>query len=188
MRPVIESYNPAWKTAFEELAQDLHAILEGIGTCILHVGSTAIPGMIAKPILDIDIVLHQQEDLEEAAMRLQTAGYLAKGDKGISGRFAFRPQTDLTPVTGKPRKRMAHHLYLCEPGTLAVKNHLLFRDALLTRPELAASYAALKQQLVSDRSMTREQYTREKTRFVLSVPEDMGMTTNELRQILSENQ
>jgi GrpB-like predicted nucleotidyltransferase (UPF0157 family) len=183
----IEPYNPEWKSCFDQLRQVLSSLLTAIPLDIQHVGSTAIPGLPAKPILDIDIIIEDTSLLDSIAGRLMQAGYLNRGDQGIPGRFAFRQQSMFTPETPDRQTWMEHHLYVCYADSLALKNHLLVRDALLQDMQLMAQYAGLKMQLASTPGMTREEYTRQKTLFILDVLQNTGMLPDELRQISDSN-
>ncbi len=123
---MITTYNPAWKTAFENIAVVLKAALVDTPMDIQHVGSTAIPGLAAKPILDIDIIIHQKDLLHSIEKKLMAMSYFSKGMQGIKGRYAFRQSTPATPQNISGTLWMAHHLYVCYADSLALKNHLLF--------------------------------------------------------------
>ncbi len=183
----LETYNPKWKIEFEQLRQVFSELLKGIPSTIEHVGSTAIPGIIAKPILDIDIIPEQKEALPEISNRLDAAGYSSKGELGIMGRFAFKQTTLLVPLTTAGRKWMTHHLYVCLSNSLALKNHLLFRDALLNNEQLAQIYNQLKRELITETAMTREIYNKRKTEFILSVLAGSGLTKDELAEVMEAN-
>lgn len=132
----IEPYNPKWATAFEELKAFLAAelFLLRLGIDIQHVGSTAIPGMISKTILDVDIIIEDPSQLQSLDLKLQQIGYEPKGDQGIPGRFSYRQSSRFTPLSPVKRSWQPHHLYVCFAGSLALKNHLLFRDMLRNNP------------------------------------------------------
>ena len=185
---LLEPYNPQWKANFEHLRQTLLQLLNGLPVTIEHVGSTSIPGMYAKPILDIDIILHQQEFFSAVSTRLEEAGYRNKGEQGIAERFAFAQTNSFTPATGLKERWQEHHLYVCFSGSLALKNHLLFRNTLLQQPELATQYAQLKRELVNEAGMTRGIYNQRKTDFVLSVLALNGFTKEELLEIKKANE
>lgn len=184
---LFESYNPAWAEGFSKLKQKLETILGDYAVDIQHVGSTSIPGLPAKPILDIDIILKDQTQLSAISSKLEKAGYLNRGDQGIPGRFAFRQQSIYTPDGPERTKWMEHHLYVCFTDSLALKNHLLFRDALLADNALCIQYATLKERLTGLKGISRDQYTREKTEFILEVLRKQGMTTVELSAIRAAN-
>ena len=130
MPSILQPYDPHWKTEFEQLKQVLINELNDFEIDIQHVGSTAIPGLCAKSVLDIDIILHNKSMLEQVTTILERIGYVNKGEKGIAGRFAFSQQTTSTPITATQQQWQAHHLYVCFADSLALKNHLLFSDFL----------------------------------------------------------
>jgi len=93
---LIHAYTPQWQMNFERLKQVLQIPFAGLPVVIEHVGSTAVPGLAAKPIIDIDIVYSAEISFEEIKNRLVQLGYYHNGDQGITGREAFRrsPDTD----------------------------------------------------------------------------------------------
>ena len=187
MTNFVHSYDPLWREEFNRICGVLKAHLTHFPADIQHVGSTAIPGLPAKPILDIDIIITDISLLAGIAAKLEKLGYINRGDQGIPGRFAFRQQSLSTPETPDRQTWMEHHLYVCYADSLALKNHLLVRDALLKDAQLMAQYAGLKMQLVNTPGMTREEYTRQKTAFILTILQDLGLSADELRQISDSN-
>jgi GrpB-like predicted nucleotidyltransferase (UPF0157 family)/predicted N-acetyltransferase YhbS len=131
---VLVEHDPAWADQFAALAQRLGAGLEGIDVTIEHVGSTSVPGLAAKPWLDIDVVVRTEPEVAIVAERLSTLGYRPKGTRGIPGRLAF----DQPP--GLP----THALYVVVEGSPPYLDHVLLRDLLRRRPDLAARYEAVK--------------------------------------------
>ncbi|HLO79595.1 MAG TPA: GrpB family protein [Chitinophagaceae bacterium] len=182
MIDLIKPYEPHWKTEFEKIKTVLESALQNIDVDIQHVGSTAIPGLPAKPILDIDIIIGDKKALDEVSSRLEKLGYINKGEQGIAGRFAFRQGSEFIPANWP-----AHHLYVCFSDSLALKNHILFRDALWQDQKLVEKYSSLKMALVNEKGMTREEYQKRKTEFIISVLKDLGLETDELNQITNEN-
>lgn len=187
MKNFIHSYDPLWREAFNRICQVLKFHLTHFRIDIQHVGSTAIPGLPAKPIVDIDIIITDTSLLAGIAAKLEEVGYINRGDQGIPGRFAFRQQSVYTPETPDRQTWMEHHLYVCYADSLALKNHLLIRNALLQDAQLVAQYAGLKMQLANTPGMTREEYTRQKTLFILDVLQGCGMLPDDLRQISDAN-
>ncbi|AQG79899.1 GrpB family protein [Spirosoma montaniterrae] len=187
MTNFIEPHKKEWKTEFDNLRRVLLKILDGYDVDIQHVGSTAISGLHAKPILDIDIIIENKHRLGEIAIELEKVGYQNRGEQGISGRFAFRQTSTLTPKTDHAKKWQKHHLYVCFADSLALKNHLLFRDALLLDEKLVEQYSLLKIRLTKENGMTRDKYTERKTDFIVSVLESLGLDKKELHKITSEN-
>jgi GrpB-like predicted nucleotidyltransferase (UPF0157 family) len=189
MTKFIEPYNPNWKTEFENIKQvivtELNDIIPQID--IQHVGSTSVKGLFAKPILDIDIIIADKTLLNNITLRLEKIGYNSKGEQGIPGRYAFRQKSDLTPMTNKNRKWQSHHLYVCYADSLALKNHLLFRDILNSNEELKEKYSELKKSLTENFAITREEYTSKKTEFIVSVLATAGLNEKSLWEITSVN-
>ncbi len=183
----IEPYNEAWSISFDELKNVLLSELAEYDIGIEHVGSTAIPHLHAKPIIDIDLVICDKTMLEGVSERLKRLGYRARGDQGIAGRFAFRQTSESTPQTKPMKKWPQHHLYVCYSDSLALKNHLMFRDALLADERLVAQYATLKINLANQEGMTADEYTRRRTDFIISVLTAGGLTQDELHDITNVN-
>jgi GrpB-like predicted nucleotidyltransferase (UPF0157 family) len=156
---VIAEYDEGWPARFEQLAQPVRDQLAGIAGSVEHVGSTAVPGLAAKPIIDIDVVVHSAGDVPAAIERLRGLGYVYQGDKGIRGREAF-----LWP-RGAPR----HHLYVVVEDTQPHTDHVRFRDYLRRHPDVAAEYAALKIELAARYGDDRLGYTTAKTAFIAEV-------------------
>jgi len=165
---IISPYQTAWVTRFEELSSLLRRALEDQVVTIEHVGSTAVPGLDAKPIVDLDIVITETADFVQIENRLAGIGYRHLGDQGVPGRQAFAPaQADgLDPPD--------HHLYVCRENATELRRHLRFRDSLRAHPDIAADYARLKRRLAAEFGDDREAYTEGKTRFIEDVLERFG--------------
>jgi GrpB-like predicted nucleotidyltransferase (UPF0157 family) len=140
------------------------AALGDLALAVEHVGSTAVPGLPAKPIVDLDAVIPAPADLPAAVARLAARGYVHEGDLGIPGREAFRPPPDL------PR----HHLYVVAAGAAELRRHLLFRDHLRAHPDAARAYADLKRAAASRAGDDRAAYTRAKDEFVAAILREAG--------------
>ncbi|MCX6318795.1 MAG: GrpB family protein [Bacteroidetes bacterium] len=188
MLHLIQPYDPRWKSAFEQLRQVLADALSGMEVDIQHVGSTSIPDLCAKPIIDIDIIILSPSLLLAVSSILEKLGYIAKGEQGIPGRFAFRQSSTKVPIQNDFHAWQEHHLYVCYADSVAVKNHLLFRDALWKNATLVKEYASLKERLLQEKGMTRERYNRLKTDFILAVLASAGMNENELHSIRKQNE
>ena len=153
---VIADYDPRWPAIFASLRDRLAAALGPLAVAIEHVGSTAVPGLAAKPIVDLDIVMASGEDLWAVIERLRLLGYDHQGDLGVPGREAFT-----SPPGGPP-----HHLYACPAGSPALARHLALRDRLRADPEAVAAYADLKRALAARFGRDRVGYTEAKTAFI----------------------
>ncbi|HEY6236255.1 MAG TPA: GrpB family protein [Candidatus Elarobacter sp.] len=156
---VVVPYDPAWPAAFALLRDRLAPALGELAAGIEHVGSTAVPGLAAKPIVDIDVVIRHAEELPEVVARLATLGYVHLGDLGIVGREAFRSAPDLP----------SHHLFVCASGAASLQAHLTLRDALRGDPDLALAYAALKRELAERYRDDRDAYSEGKSAFITAV-------------------
>jgi GrpB-like predicted nucleotidyltransferase (UPF0157 family) len=136
---VVVEYDPHWPATFEALRSRVAGALSELATAIEHIGSTAVPGMAAKPIIDVDVLLKSGSDLPLAIQRLAALGYVHRGDLGIAGREAFAAPPD-TP---------AHHLYVCPPESQEYRRHLALRDYLRANDADAAAYSGLKRSLAA---------------------------------------
>lgn len=152
----IQDYDPAWPDAFSKLAARVKAALGDLVVTIEHVGSTAVPGLAAKPIIDLDVVLASPADLPEAIRRLASIGYAHQGDLGIAGREAFH----------SPVGPLRHHLYVLSAGANELRRHLDFRDALRSNSDLRDRYGALKRSLAQVYEDDPSAYTQAKTAFI----------------------
>jgi GrpB-like predicted nucleotidyltransferase (UPF0157 family) len=155
----IEDYSPHWPQRFETLRSRIAALLNGMAAAIEHVGSTAVPELAAKSVIDIDVLLTSRRHLPVVITQLASAGYEHQGDLGIPGREAFR----------MPPNDIPHHLYVCPPNSHEYRRHLAFRDHLRTHPEDAVSYACLKRDLAVRFSGDRRAYTEAKSNFVQGI-------------------
>jgi GrpB-like predicted nucleotidyltransferase (UPF0157 family) len=170
-------YDPAWPDIFENLRQRaLHAVAD-VARAIEHVGSTAVPGLAAKPIIDMDVVVASAEDVPRAIERLATIGYVHRGNLGIEGREAFHHSPHL------PR----HNLYVCPEDSLALRNHLALRDYLRAHPDAARQYAALKKQLAAKVHDDIDAYIAGKTGFIVGILREMGLSPEQLETVASDN-
>lgn len=147
-----------WHRLFdEEKSRILNAIGEYVIT-IEHVGSTAICGIAAKPILDIMAGIPMFKDGDKCISALNKLGYEYKGENGVPGRHFFGK--------GSPR---THHLHMVAADSVFWKHHLLFRDYLITNRQVAEEYNNLKLDLAARFPQDREAYTNGKESFVMRV-------------------
>lgn len=164
-------YDEAWPEVFEELKVLLQNTLGDLALAIEHVGSTAIPGIPAKPRIDLDVVIESEELLPQISEQLETLGYFQQGNLGRAGREAFGRKDDQVPYDGSGREWMKHNLYVCPKDSPVLREHLLFRDYLRSHPEIAKEYADLKQSLVEEDRYNQDAYVAGKTGFVAKVLE-----------------
>ncbi|MBS8264776.1 GrpB family protein [Mesobacillus boroniphilus] len=136
-RVEVVPYNPEWKTLFENEKQLLETILEPAEVEIHHIGSTSVPGLSAKPIIDIMLAADSLAQVEKATPAIEAAGYEAKGENGIPGRRYFQKYDE-----NGIRKV---HLHSFEKGSHQLYRHLVFRDYLRAHPREASKYAVVKE-------------------------------------------
>jgi GrpB-like predicted nucleotidyltransferase (UPF0157 family) len=156
---VVADYDDGWPLTFAQIAEPVRAAVADLGAQVEHVGSTSVPGLAAKPIVDIDVVVPSPEDVPSATERLRSLGYVYQGDKGIRGREAFMWPRGATP----------HHLYVVVEGSQRHTDHIRLRDYLRRHPEVAQEYAALKKKLAEQHRDDRLGYTNAKTEFIAGV-------------------
>ena len=163
----VVDWSPRWAEQFDEVAGVLRTALADVPSArVEHVGSTSVPGLAAKPILDIDVIVPAQ-DVAAAVEALESIGYAHRGDLGVAGREAF-----LAP--GEPRR----NVYVCTAGTTHVRNHLAVRDVLRSRADLRDAYAAAKQALAADPAMDIDTYVAGKSGVLQQVLEVSGEFTD----------
>ena len=159
----VVDWSPQWAEQFEAVAAVLRDALAGIGSAsVEHVGSTSVPGLAAKPILDIDVVV-DAADVPAAVTALESVGYVHRGDLGVTGREAFF-------APDEPRR----HVYVCTAGTTNVRNHLAVRDVLRSRDDLRDAYASVKLALAADPAMDIDTYIAGKSAVLQQVLEVSG--------------
>ncbi|WP_329004470.1 GrpB family protein [Kribbella sp. NBC_00709] len=134
----VVEYDPRWPGWFAEIAAVVEPYFDELPHVIEHVGSTAVPGLAAKPIIDVDIVVPSDALVTAAIERLVAAGYRHEGDAGIAGREAFALPPDVAHY---------HHLYLVVEGNKAHRDHVLLRDHLRADTADRERYAARKREL-----------------------------------------
>lgn len=162
---VISDYDANWPVLFEEEAHRLRAVLGSSALRIEHVGSTAIPGLAAKPVIDIQVSVASLDPPGCYVDAMATLGYrhVALGDFDVVYPFFHKPAE--WPST--------HHVHLCEAGGEQELKHLVFRNHLRAHPQVAAQYATLKRELarVHDAStpQSMEAYSLAKSEFVANV-------------------
>lgn len=156
----IASYSAAWAMLFAQEKQRLQAAIGEHTLAIEHVGSTSVPGLAAKPIIDIAVAVADLRAVADCVAPLAKLGYNYKGEYGLAGRHYFNK--------GNPR---THHLHMVTRASDHWRNHLLFRDYLRQHPEIVAQYASLKQSLATQFKADIEQYTCSKAPFITRVLE-----------------
>lgn len=166
-RVIVEDYNPLWSDAFLSIKKDLESVLKDDVLAIEHVGSTSVPGLKAKPIIDIDIIIDDQSQFQMIKDKLRTIGYIHEGDQGIEGREAFGYQNKA--------HLMRHHLYVCHKDNFHLKRHLALRDHLRKHPKDVEAYGLLKEELSKKYPNDINQYIEGKSDLILSIYKIYGL-------------
>jgi len=168
---VLVPYDPAWPGLFAEEAARLRGVLHPVRVIgIEHFGSTAVPGLVAKPIIDILIAVPSLAYAKIAfVVPIKALGYIYWEDNPATDRMFF--------VKGMPPhgERRTHHVHITEPDGEMWQLRLAFRDHLRAHPDEAARYAALKRELAQRHAMDREAYTAAKSDYVEAVHRDMAL-------------
>ena len=159
MHVMVVSYRPEWPALFEAEAGRLRAVFGSALRDLHHIGSTSIPGLAAKPVIDMIPVLDRIEAAEERAAALADLGYEGLGENGISGRRYCRKGGD----------DRTHQLHCFAAGNPHIRRHLAFRDFLRAHPGICDGYAALKSALAAAHPEDIEGYMQGKDAFIQEV-------------------
>lgn len=156
-RVVVVPYDPAWVEAFTESSQKVASAMRGNLVAIHHIGSTSIPGMHAKPVIDMLAVVSDIAAIDHSAAEMESLGYEALGEFGIPGRRYFRRDNANGVRT--------HQVHAFQDGSPDVSRHLAFRDFMRTHGTFAYQYAELKQRLAAAHPHDIEAYMDGKDAF-----------------------
>jgi GrpB-like predicted nucleotidyltransferase (UPF0157 family) len=173
----VVDYDPEWPGRFRRLRDRIWPFVHDIAVALEHVGSTAVPGLSAKPIIDLDIVIPLRSEVPLMVARLAALGYEHAGNLGIEDREAF----------STPANQPAHNLYLCPRDSSALRNHIALRDHLRTHPPDVAAYTSLKQRLAQQFAGDIDRYVEGKTDFILSILARHGFSPDILDSIRRAN-
>jgi GrpB-like predicted nucleotidyltransferase (UPF0157 family) len=164
---VLVPHDPHWARAFEEARV---AIMEACGDHVLdvlHVGSTAIPGLAAKPVIDLMALLRRHDDAFACVSAMAALGFEFRGEAGIGGRHFFRKRHPRT-----------HHVHMYRSDHPEVGRHIRFRDYMRQHPEEGSAYEVLKRDLAARFGGDTRAYSAAKTEFCARIDQlalDAGM-------------
>lgn len=155
-------YDPRWPALFEAASREIHTVIGGYITGIEHIGSTAVPCLAAKPVIDILVGVRSLSDAPLFLPPLAPLGY------------TYVPEHEDIFPERRYLHRIAdgqhtHHVHIVEPGSEFYRVQLLFRDYLRAHPRDAAAYASLKYQLAGQYHLDREAYTDGKSAFIQEI-------------------
>lgn len=174
--PVIEfsEYDPGWSSQFEALRQmyvDAFLVAGVPVVSVEHVGSTSVPGLAAKPIIDCDIVV-AVDDVNRATAVMVGLGFVPLGELGIPLRWAFTAPPGSAPT----------HTYVVVDGCLSLRNHLAVRDTLRADPALCERYAAVKRKAAAS-STDIEEYGAHKNDIIQEILTQAGLSESDRASI-----
>lgn len=155
-------HNPEWSQLADE---ETKRILEQLSIPVIgiyHIGSTSIPGIKAKPIIDFVMEVEDLDEVIRSVEVLEKLGYISKGEYGIPGRQFFTKDTN---------NERSHHLHVFQKGHPDIERHLVFRDFLRANPEAAREYEKIKEKLAKRFPKKSGSYTEAKSDFILSMDE-----------------
>jgi GrpB-like predicted nucleotidyltransferase (UPF0157 family) len=160
----LASYDPEWVDAYEKEEQQIRNAAGEHIEAIEHIGSTSIPGLAAKPIIDIMAGVETLDDADRCIESLQTLGwvYAPEFEESVPHRRYFR-KTDSENHT--------HHLHMVEMNSDWWTRHIRFRDYLREHPEVARTYEDLKRELAERHRWDVDEYAKAKTDFIRNIEE-----------------
>jgi GrpB-like predicted nucleotidyltransferase (UPF0157 family) len=155
---VVVPHNPRWRNSFEAEAKGIAAALGERLVAVHHIGSTAIPGIHAKPIVDVLVEVRDLGELDARTPAMESLGYEAMGEYGIPGRRYFRKSNQAGTRT--------HHVHAFEAGSGEAVRHLAFRDYMIAHPADAQAYSELKRKLAAEHPRNIDGYMDGKDGFI----------------------
>jgi GrpB-like predicted nucleotidyltransferase (UPF0157 family) len=162
---VLDAYDPLWPEEFRAESGRIARSCAHLEIVLEHVGSTAVPGLSAKPIIDIAAGVPPRADRKPYIQALKELGYEHKGAHGVPGRDYFR--------RGSPR---SHHVHMVSWSSDIWRDHLLFRDHLRGNPAVMLEYEILKRQLAIAHADDRRKYQAGKGPFIQAVLREARLT------------
>ena len=167
-RVEVVSYNPNWREMYKEESEKIKNILNDIVIDIHHIGSTAIPGIKAKPVIDILVEVKDIEGVDQYNHKMKELGYEAMGEYGILKRRFFR----------KGENNRTHHIHIFQVGNEEIKRHINFKEYLIAHPDKAREYSKLKEKLANKYSYDVENYSNSKSDFIKKIDRKAKLEKN----------
>jgi len=161
---MLSTHDPDWFAEFTALKTVYSETLGNLILSVEHVGSTAVPDLLAKPTLDIDLVMRDYSVFYAIVVGLRGLGYVHNGDQGIYQREAFKPNGAAAPNVLRSSGWMHHHLYVCPVFGKELRRHIRFRDALRADADLRREYETIKMNIANRSDGDRRRYAEIKER------------------------
>lgn len=152
-------YAPRWANDFSAAELLLRSTLGACVVAVEHIGSTAVPGLAAKPILDVDVILSGLDDVPTASEALIKAGFKPRGNRYDDDVWAFLLKSSSPQI----------RVYLCPPSNQTHRRRMIFRDYLCQNDEAALAYSELKRRLAEQFPYDGDRYTAEKSAFISEI-------------------
>ncbi|MDN5708889.1 MAG: GrpB family protein [Planococcus sp. (in: firmicutes)] len=156
---IVTAYDERWPIEFEHAAEAIRGMLGSKCLKVEHIGSTAVPGLAAKPVIDLLVAVSDIEAIDRYEEDFRKLGYQAKGENGLPGRRYFE----------RGGNERTHHVHCYEQGSLEISRHLAFRDFLKANPQVASAYGELKMKLAKQYPLDIEQYINGKHDMVQEI-------------------
>jgi GrpB-like predicted nucleotidyltransferase (UPF0157 family) len=156
-RVMVVPHDPAWPQRFGQIASGVRRVLACPVIALHHIGSTSVPGLSAKPIIDMLLEVERVASLDDEHERLAAIGFAAWGENGIPGRRYF---------TAEHAGERIAHLHAFATGDPGLARHLAFRDYLRAHPAFAAEYGGLKQRVAASCNHDIDAYIDGKDAFI----------------------
>ena len=173
----VKPYNPQWISDFLAIKSELEEALAQVTyISIEHIGSTSVPGLSAKPIIDVDIVV-KRANVHLAIAACEAVGYENLGQRNIPDRYSMRAYNH------KP----ARNLYVCVEGCLSLKNHLAVRSLLRSNEDLRNEYGNLKLELAKKRWNSIDEYCEAKGPIINKILDQSELDKQDLAEIMRVN-
>lgn len=152
---LIHEYNPNWLQNFNEIKNVINEALINLNVSIEHIGSTSVPELAAKPIIDIDIIFDKNTAFDDVRNVLESLGYYHNGDQGIVNREVFKRAKLLNHNV---LDSITHHLYVCQSNSEELRRHILFRDYLIANEDARIAYQTLKLEIATEANQDKKIY------------------------------
>ena len=152
----VVEYHPEWPRQFQRESEKILGFLGNLALNLHHIGSTSVPGLKAKPIIDMLLEVSDLEALEKCSQDFEKMGYEVMGEFGIPGRRYFR----------KGGEHRTHHLHAFQSGDPNLTRHLAFRDYLIAHPDIADAYGTLKKEISQSGRHDMGTYSDQKAPFI----------------------
>ena len=160
-RVEVVPHDPLWRDAFEAEARLVAAALGENVVAVHHIGSTAIPDIYAKPVVDLLVEVRDITEVDGRGSEMESLGYEVMGEYGIPGRRYFRKENQAGIRT--------HHIHVFEAGSAEAERHLAFRDYMRAHPVDARRYSELKRKLAEEHPQSMDGYMDGKDGFIKEI-------------------